>query len=1089
MKELVKKTSQSKKLLIYPFLFIILNSTFAYATTKLMFQPAISQNNIAFIYAEDLWVADKDGSNPIRLTVDEGIESNPIFSPDGSSIAFNAQYDGNNDIYIVPVKGGIPKRLTWHPYSDSVLDFSKDGSHVLFSSRRSSHTNRYSQLHQISIEGGRVSSLPIPTAFLASYSDNDSHIAYTPNRAVFTQWKNYRGGTASKIWLYNTKTHKVEEISKPQSGSNDSKPQWSGNHVYFRSDRNGEFNLFSFNTETKNITQLTQYRDFPVLNLNAYKDTIIYEQAGLLHIFDTKLNKSKTLNIEIHADLQELRTRYVSGKKYVNSAAISPTGARVVTNFRGDIVTVPVKKGDPNNLTQTPGSHENNPQWSPDGKSIAYFSNSSDEYALHIKTLKTNKVKIIELNGTGFYAFPHWSPDSKKVSYVDNGRNLYYVDLESSKITKIATDKHYIPAPYRELFGSWSHDSQWISYTQITENMFENAYLYSLEKNKSYDLSDGLSNLSQPVFDPSGKYLYTLASTNAGPLQNWFDQSSIDMKSTNSIYLITLQKDEVSPFKKENNIEEIKETAEETDKSKETDKKKKEVKALTIDWQGINNRIVSVPLKPSNYSNLRVSKKGVLYYTKPNSEYQPSLYTYDIAEKKEESLMPAQYFELSADESKILSLNENIWSVSDTEKEPKKGEAVNFDSIKVKINPTKEWQNIFTEAWNVNRDYFYDPGMHGVDWPAMKIKYQSFMSHLTTKNDLYRVMQWMFSELSVGHHRFNSRGDHLNEADKVKGGLLGADFKISNKKYKVTKIYGGLNWNPELRSPLTEPGVNVDVGDYILAVNGRKLNSDKNIFQLFENTADKITKLTVAKNANGKDSRTVEVTPIASEYALRNRDWVEGNIKKVNEATDGQVAYVYVPNTADAGHEYFKRYFFPQVHKKAIIIDERYNGGGYLADYYIDLLNRPENAYWNFRYGNDQKAPHASIQGPKVMIADENAGSGGDYLPYLFRRYNLGTIVGKTTWGGLVGVLGFPQFLDGGSVSAPNVAFYNEEGFGIENEGVAPDVEIDQWPEEVIKGHDPQLEKAIEIIKQQLKESKPSPIKRPDYPDKVFKYN
>jgi tricorn protease len=969
-----------------------------------------------------------------------------------------------------------------------LADFNADGSEVLISSMRTSHTNRLSQLHSVAVDSGVTTELPIPTAFYASFSDDDSQIAYTPNRSAFRQWKNYRGGTVSRIWIYDQKTHEVEEISKPKTGSNDSDPEWSGAHIFFRSDRNGEFNLFSFNTETQVIKQLTDYQDFPVMELDVHQDTVIYEQAGLLYTFNVNSGETRSIELNIHTELPELRERYVSGKDYVRSASISPNGSRVALDFRGEVVTVPVKKGDPDNLTQTPGAHENHPQWSPNGQYVAYFSNASGEYELHVKDLKDDSIQSIELDGAGFYAYIAWSPDSKKVSFVDNGRSLYVVDLNQAKSVKVASDELYSPGVYRAMLGGWSHDSNWITYTQISNNNFENAYLYSLLEDKSYVLTDGLSNLSEPKFDPSGEYLYMLASTDAGPLVNWFDQSSIDMDSTHSIYLLTLQKDVVSPFKKENDRQEIIETKGDQSSnkkdSKKDDKKGAEIKDLTVDWDGLNQRIVDVPLKPAAYRNLRVADSGVLYYIKPNAQGESTVHKYSLEGKEEEALLAADSFELSADHKHLLYAKDGTWGTVDMEKDAKKGEALKVDAVKVKIVPTEEWQNIFNEAWQVNRDYFYDPGMHGADWPAMKAKYQPFLSDLTSKSDLYRVMQWMFSELAVGHHRFNSDGDSLHKKETIKGGLLGADYVVKNNRYQINKIYGGLNWNPGLRSPLTEPGVTVSAGDYLITVNGQNVTADDNLFKYFENTADQETTLTVSKNANGKDSRTVKVTPVESEYALRNRDWVEANIKKVDAATNGQVAYVYVPNTAQAGHEYFKRYFFPQVHKKAIIIDERFNGGGYLADYVIDLLERPVDAYWNFRYGNDLKAPSASIQGPKVMLIEENAGSGGDYLPYLFRRNDLGTLVGKRTWGGLVGVLGFPNFIDGGSVSAPNVAFFNEDGFGIENVGVAPDVEVEQWPKDVINGKDPQLDKAIEIIQQQLKDYKPLVIERPEYPDR-----
>jgi len=1067
--------------------------------TRLMRSPTISSDNIAFIYAEDLWVAERDGSNPRRLTIDEGVESNPVFSPDGSIIAFSAQYDGNTDVFVIPSSGGIPKRLTWHPSSDYVRDFTMNGENILFASMRNSYTTRYTQLYTVNIAGGQVTQLPIPNASLAAYSPDGMHIAYTPLGDRFTQWKNYRGGTQTRIWIYSTESHEVVEIPKPTGGSNDSNPQWVGKTVYFKSDRNGEFNLFSYDTETKALRQLTEYDEFPVLSLSSNGKTLIYEQSGYIHVFDPGKSSAEKLTIGIATDLLELRPRFVSGGNYIRRASISPSGARVAFDFRGEIVTVPAKKGDPANLTQTPGIHEKNPSWAPNGKHIAYFSDATGEYALHLKSTSDGSVQSIPLSGTGFYAILIWSPDSKKLSFVDNGRNLYVADVSTKEITKIASDELYVPGPYRGLFGSWSSDSKWISYTIITDTNYERAYLYSLDQNKSYPLSDGLSSVSEPTFDPSGKYIYMLASTDAGPVINWFDQSNQDMEMSNSIYLVTLQKDLISPLAKENDLEEgeVEENHDEdknpADNKKGNSKKKKddteaqadETDDIKIDWEGIDTRIIALPLSPGNYYNLYIPEEGQIYYisAKPHSGFgdPQSIRKYDLNEKKDSEVMQANWFQIAAGGIKMLYSTGQTWGTTDVGKKPENG-TLNVSAIQVKIDPVKEWGNIFNEAWRVNRDYFYDPGMHGLDWNAMKDKYKVFLPDLTCRSDLYRVMQWMFSELSVGHHRFGSTGDRLNNPKRVSGGLLGADYENSNNRYQFSKIYGGLNWTPDLRSPLTEPGVNVKVGEYLLAVNGNDLTAEQNLYSFFENTADKIIELTVGPNPDNSNSRKVKVVPLSNESSLRHRDWVEGNMKKVHEATKGQVAYVYVPNTAGAGHEYFKRYFFPQANKKAIIVDERHNGGGQLADYYIDILRKPYQAHWNFRYGKDLKAPSASIQGPKVMLIDETAGSGGDYLPWMFRKFELGALIGKRTWGGLVGVLGYPQFIDGGSVTAPNVAFWNEDGFRIENEGIAPDIEVEQLPKDVIAGHDPQLEKAIEVVLEELKNNPPVEPVRPEYP-------
>ena len=1059
--------------------------------TRLMHQPTISENHIAFIYANDLWVADISGNNPRRLTIDEGFESNPVFSPDGKTIAFSAEYDGNLDVFTVPIDGGVPKRLTFHPYPDFARDFTPDGKSVLFASQRNIFTNRYAELFTVSTQGGPVSQLEIPNAFWASYSSDGKFIAYTPISDRFNQWKHYRGGTASRIWIYEIATQEVVEIPKPASGSNDSQPEWLNGKIYFKSDRNGEFNIFSYDPNSKSVVHLTDYQDFHVTNISANSGKVIYEQAGYLHVLDPDTKQSNKLQLDIGTDLLQLRPRFVSGKDYVRSGGISPSGARIVLDFRGDIVTVPAEKGDVNNLTETTGIHEKFPSWSPDGKQIAYFSDESGEYELHVKNLVNGKVKDIKLEGAGFYAYIHWSPDSKKVAYVDNGRSLYITSIDKGKTTKIASDILYVPGVYRELFGSWSHDSNWLTYTKILKTNFEQAFLFSTDNNASYPISDGLSNVTEAVFDPSGKYIYMAASTDAGPVVNWFDQSNQDMRSTNSLYLVTLSKETKNPFARQNDMESIADETEpdlsdEEELNTKGDKrdKKDKVEALKIDTEGIMNRIVHIPIPAGNNGSLSSPETGKLYYLSYSNqtEQPPMLNVYNLEDKENQALFATRAYEIAAQGKKMLVYIKDNWFVTDIDKEPKENPLA-VESIKIKIDPRKEWLSIFDEAWRVNRDYFYDPGMHGVDWKAMKTKYSPFLKEVPTKEDLYRMMTWMFSELGVGHHRFGSRGDDFDDVENINGGLLGADYSIDNNRYKIDKIYGGLNWNPGLRAPLMEPGVNIEEGEYIIEVDGEQVTGNDNLYAFFENKANTLVTLTVSQSASGKNSREIEVTPSNSERALRNRDWIEENIKKVDKATNGQVAYVYVPNTAYAGHEYFKRYFYPQADKKAIIVDERFNGGGQLADYVIDMLKKPVQSYWDFRYGDDMKAPSASIQGPKVMLIDETAGSGGDYLPWMFRKFDVGTLVGKRTWGGLVGVLGYPEFIDGGSVTAPNVAFYTEKGFQVENEGVAPDIEVEQRPMDVIEGKDPQLEKAIEIVLKELNANPVKPVPTPEYPD------
>jgi tricorn protease len=1066
--------------------------------TKLLTQPAISASHIAFVYAGDLFVADTSGANVRRLTTDDGVESNPVFSPDGRTLAFSAQYDGNVDVFTVPVTGGAPVRLTWHPGADTVQSFTPDGRAVLFTSQRASYTNRYAQLFTVGLDGGMEEALPIPNAARATYSPDGLRLAYNPLGPRYLQWKQYRGGTVSQLWLYNTTGHAIEKIPQPVSRANDTDPMWLRDTVYFRSDRNGEFNIFAYDTKTKQVAQVTRHDDFPVLNAASGGGRIVYEQGGSLHVLDPQAGKSQKLTIGVASDLRETRPRYVKGARWIREAGLSPTGARAVFGFRGEIVTVPGEKGDVRNLTSSAGAHDRFPAWSPDGRSIAWFSDASGEYQLYIGSQDgRGEPRAIKVSGEGFYNAPVWSPDSQKIAYWDNSHSVYWVDVKSGASRKVASQPIY--GPLVVIGYSWSPDSKWLAYAMNNQSNITTVYAHSTEQGRSFQVSDGMSEVSNPVFDKSGKYLFFLASTDAGPVKDWFAQSNADMRATSTIYLAVLPNDLVSPLARESDEE--KPAADRKPDDVKPEEKPAEQKPdapapvpeqkppaqkdapFRIDFEGLEYRILDLPIPPADLSNLQVGSAGQVYYLK-TVDARPSLNRYDLNTRKNETLLPeATDYVVSHDGKKLLYRNGNAWSIVPTNRriEPAEGR-IAVDTIEVRIVPGTEWKQIFDEAWRINRDYFYAPNMHGVDWARQRDKYAAFLPHVATRADLNRVLQWMSSELSVGHHNVGG-GDSLAVPRTVPGGLLGADYEVANGRYRLKKVYGGLNWNPQMRAPLTEPGVNARAGEYLLAVNGRDLRPPANVYSLFENTSGKIVEITLGPNADGSKSRTVQVVPIGSESALRNRDWVEGNLRKVDKATGGRVAYVYVPNTAGPGHTYFKRYFYPQVHKDAVIIDERFNGGGQVADYYIDILRRPFIANWAMRYGADLKTPFASIQGPKAMIIDETAGSGGDLLPWMFHKYKMGPLVGKRTWGGLVGILGFPVLMDGGGITAPNLAIWTpEDGWVVENEGVPPDIEVEQTPADVIAGRDPQLEKAIEVVMAELKKNPPAKQVRPPYP-------
>jgi tricorn protease len=1070
--------------------------------TKMLTQPAISASHVAFIYAGDLFVADVNGANVQRLTTDDGVESSPAFSPDGRTIAFSAQYDGNTDVYTVPVTGGRPVRLTWHPGADQVQSFTPDGKGILFASQRASFTNRYAQLFTVPASGGMEEALPIPNAARATYSPDGQRIAYNPIPPRFQQWKQYRGGTVSRLWLYNSKGHAIEKIPQPAERSNDTDPMWIGETVFFRSDRNGEFNIFAYDTRNKQVRQVTSHSDFPVLNAAHGGGRIVYEQAGVLHVLDPKSGKSDRLTIGVASDLRETRARYARGARWIRSAALSPTGARAVFDFRGEIVTVPGEKGDVRNLTNSLAAHDRYPAWSPDGRSIAWFSDAGGEYQLYIGNQDgKGEPRAIKVVGEGFYREPVWSPDSQKIAYFDNSLSVYWLDVKSGVSKKVASQPIY--SPVIVISYAWSPDSKWLAYAMDNQSNITTVYAHSTEQGKSFQVSDGLSDVSEPAFDRSGKYLYFFASTDAGPVKDWFSQANADMRSTSNIYVAVLPNDVPSPIARESDEEKPSDPKAPGDKpsaekpaadkpagdklppeDKSTDKPAAEKKAaFRIDFDGLQYRILDLPIAAGQLSNLQTGAAGHIYYLK-TTDGRTSLNRYDLNTRRNEVLVPeASDYIVSADAKKLMYRNANNWSIVSTAKPAPPAEGrIGVDAIEVRFDPQVEWKQIFEEAWRINRDYFYAPNMHGVDWDKEKAKYAAFLPHVATRADLNRVMQWMSSELAVGHHNVGG-GDTLGEPRSVPGGLLGADYEVANGRYRLKKVYGGLNWNPQLRAPLTEPGVNAKAGEYLLAVNGKDLRPPTNLYSLFENTSGKIVEITLGANPDGSGSRTVQVVPIANEGALRNRDWVESNLKKVDKATGGRVAYVYVPNTSTAGHAYFKRYFYPQVHKEGVIVDERFNGGGSVADYYIDILRRPFIANWAMRYGADLKTPFASIQGPKAMIIDETAGSGGDLLPWMFRKFKMGPLVGQRTWGGLVGILGFPVLMDGGAITAPNLAIWTaEDGWVVENEGVPPDIEVEQTPADVIAGRDPQLEKAIEVVMAELKKMPPAKTTRPPYP-------
>jgi tricorn protease len=1044
--------------------------------TRMLADPAMSSQNLAFVYDGDLWIAHRDGTDARRLTTHPGNEGAPHFSPDGRWLAFSGEYDGNTDVFVVSVDGGAPRRLTWHPGGDIV-------------SARDTHFGGFLLPMTVSVETGALAKLEAPNAFYASLSPSGDRLAYTPLPPAMNQWKNYRGGRASRIWILDRSNLSVQEIPQPEGRSNDLQPMWVGDRVHFLSDRNGEFNLFAFDGTTGSVEQLTGHDDFPILSASAAGDgTIVYEQAGYLHTFDAGSGEARQLPVAVPADLLETRPRWASGARFLRNFDLSPSGVRAAFEFRGDIVTVPAEKGDPRAVTATAGIHERSPAWSPDGSQIAYFSDASGEYELHIGSQDgRGEVRTYAIPGAGFYEDPLWSPDGNKLSFTDNSWTLFVLDVASGAVETVAAEPLY--GPFKTITHAWSPDSKWVAYTLTGPTYFTSVHLYSVDSGDSHELTSGLGDVGEPVFDASGDYLYFYASTNAGPVRQWFAMSNADMEATGTLYLAVLAEGVESPLKPESDEEAAPSEEDEEESSEEGES---EGAGTAIDLGSLDQRIVALPVGEGWYGDLQAGNDGELYYLRAESfgGFQgpggTSLRRFSLTSREEETLLEnASAFELSGDKKKILVRSGPNWHIAPAGKVDPSSTRIATGDIRVRAEPREEWAQMLRETWRVQRDWFYDPDMHGADWDATWEKYAQFLPHLATRSDLNRVTQWMLSELAVGHSG-GGGGDFLRDGESVAGGLLGADLEVADGRYRFRRVFGGLNWNPELRAPLTEPGVDVRQGEYLLAVNGRDLRAPDNPYAPFENTAGKQVDITVGPDADGSGARTVTVVPVGSENAMRNRAWVEDNIRKVHEATDGRVAYVWVPNTTVNGWEYFKRYFYPQAHLDAIIVDERFNGGGQLADYVIDILRRRYVSSWATRYGDDISTPIAAIPGPKVMLIDEFAGSGGDFMPWMFRDFDLGTLIGRRTWGGLVGILGTPVLMDGATWTAPNIGFWTEEeGFGIENVGIPPDIEVEQDPAAVQAGGDPQLERAIEHILQELEANPPTQRTRPAFPVRV----
>lgn len=1084
---------------------------------RLMRYPDVSATQVAFVYAGDIWVAPKEGGEAVRLSSPRGEEMFPKFSPDGQTIAFSANYDGNTDIYTIPTKGGVPTRITYHGATDRVLGWYPDGQSILFASGRNSERDRYNKLFKVSKAGGLPEQLPLPYGEMGAISPDQSLIAYTPISIDFRTWKRYRGGMTADIWLFDLGAKTAKNLT--QDRANDSFPMWSGKTLFFLSDRDSKLrhNLWALDTRTGSARQITQLKDADVQFPSMGPQDIVFTVADRLWLLDLKTLKPRTVDFTVVTDEAPLKSRRVNVADYVQGYDVSPSGKRIVVAARGDVFTVPKEYGITRNLTRSSGVAERWPTWSPDGKRIAYFTDHPGEYQLAIRNEDgTGEETILTKLEPGFRYRPQWSPDNKRIAFVDFAMRLWLYDFDTKKATQIDKMLWLYEGELSGFRVSWSADSRWLAYTGDLENGHTAIVLYDTQKSQRHQVTSGFYDDSQPVFDPEGKYLYFRSGRSFEPIYSDLDHTWV-YPNTRVLMAVPLRRDvpsllaprndEESDKKKDDKPKEDsdKETKDESKPASEEETKgesgelrgadkatpgkdsEKKPKPVTIDLADFERRAEMLPPKAGNYDDLAAAKGKLLYRSlgRAGVDDGKAIDYYDLEKRETKRIVDGvDDFILAAKGEWLLVRKEKDFYLIEPKEKQLLSKKISTNGLNAVIEPRAEWRQLFTDAWRVERDFFYDPNMHGVDWPAIRERYARLIEQCATRWDVNFVLGEMIAELNASH-TYRSGGD-TEKTRAVKVGYLGCDFVLTNGAYQISRIFDGGAWDNEVRSPLKQSGVTNSLeGYYLLAVNGTPVNPAEEPWAAFQGLADETVQLTLNRKPSIKGATNLLVKTLESESRLRNLAWIEANRRRVAEASDGKIGYIYVPNTGRDGQSELVRQYQGQFQLPGLIVDERFNSGGQIPDRFVELIGRKVENYWAVRHGKDWQSPPNAHNGAMAMLMNGWSGSGGDCFPYYFKKAGLGPLIGTRTWGGLIGITGTPGLIDGGYVTAPAFAIYDLEGnWIIESEGVSPDIEVVDDPAEFARGRDPQLERAISEVLNELRANPPLKVNRPKYPDR-----